>query len=106
MTRILTGTLAPNAELLNPATETVERAGQILLPLGKETSISKEPLGPGSIVALAKLKDTATGHTLCDAKKPATIAAPVLPPPMKAAGNAQRPGASGLTEIRVFCTFL
>jgi len=82
MTRILTGTLAPNAELLNPATETVERAGQILLPLGKETSISKEPVGPGSIVALAKLKDTATGHTLCDAKKPATIAAPVLPPPM------------------------
>lgn len=82
MTRILTGTLSTNAELQNPATDTVERAGQILLPLGKETTISKEPAGPGAIVALAKLKDTATGHTLCDPKKSVTIAAPVLPPPM------------------------
>lgn len=82
MTRILTGTLAPNADLQNPATDTLERAGQILLPLGKETVISKEPVGPGSLVALAKLKNTATGNTLCDPKKPVTIAAPVLPPPM------------------------
>ena len=82
MTRILTGTLAPNADLQNPATDTVERAGQILLPLGKDTTISKDPVGPGSLVALAKLKNTATGHTLCDPKKPVTIASPVLPPPM------------------------
>jgi elongation factor G len=82
MTRVLTGTLAPNAEMSNTTTEATERAGQILLPLGKETAISKDPAGPGSIVALAKLKDTATGHTLADPKKPATIAAPVLPPSM------------------------
>jgi elongation factor G len=82
MTRILTGTLAPNADLLNTATESNERAGQILLPLGKETTISKEPAGPGAIVALAKLKDTKTGNTLCDPKKPTTIAAPKLPQPM------------------------
>jgi len=82
MTRILTGTLAPNADLQNPATDTVERTGQILLPLGKEAAISKDPVGPGSLVALAKLKNTKTGNTLCDPKKPVTIAAPVLPPPM------------------------
>jgi len=80
--RVLTGTLAANMELHNPATGATERAGQLLLPLGKDTVISKEPLGPGSIVALAKLKDTATGHTLADPKKPVTVAAPVLPPPM------------------------
>ena len=80
--RVLTGTIATNQELQNPATDTLERAGQILLPLGKETVISKEPAGPGSVIALAKLKDTATGHTLCDPKKPVVIPAPVLPPPM------------------------
>lgn len=80
--RVLTGTIATNQELFNPATDTLERAGQILLPLGKETVISKEPAGPGSVIALAKLKDTATGHTLCDPKKPVVIPAPVLAPPM------------------------
>ena len=82
MTRVLTGTLNTNQDLQNPVTDTLERAGQILLPLGKETVISKEPAGPGSIVALAKLKDTATGNTLCDPKKPVIVPAPVLPPPM------------------------
>jgi elongation factor G len=82
MTRVLTGTLTTNMDLQNTATDTLERAGQILFPLGKDTAISKEPAGPGSIVALAKLKDTATGNTLSDPKKPVTIAAPVLPPPM------------------------
>ncbi len=82
MVRVLTGTLSTNLDLVNTTTEASERAGQILLPLGKETVISKEPAGPGSIVALAKLKDTATGHTLADPKKPVTVAAPVLPPPM------------------------
>ncbi|WP_428563092.1 MAG: elongation factor G [Solidesulfovibrio sp. DCME] len=82
MTRVLTGTLGTNHELQNPVTDTLERSGQILLPMGKETVISKEPAGPGSIIALAKLKDTATGQTLCDPKKPVTVAAPVLPPPM------------------------
>jgi elongation factor G len=80
--RVLTGTVVTNMELLNPATGTVERAGQLLLPLGKETVISKEPAGPGSIIALAKLKDTTTGHTLCDPKKPVVIPAPKLAPPM------------------------
>ncbi len=80
--RVLTGTIATNQDLFNPATDTLERAGQILLPLGKETVISKEPAGPGSVIALAKLKDTATGHTLCDPKKPVVVPAPVLAPPM------------------------
>uniref|UniRef100_I2PXP8 Elongation factor G n=1 Tax=Desulfovibrio sp. U5L TaxID=596152 RepID=I2PXP8_9BACT len=82
MVRVLSGTLTPNLDLQNPATDTLERSGQLLLPLGKETVISKEPAGPGSLVALAKLKDTATGHTLSDPKKPVVVPAPVLPPPM------------------------
>lgn len=80
--RVLTGTVTTNMDLVNPATGSSERAGQILLPLGKETVISKEPAGPGAVIALAKLKDTATGHTLADPKKPVVVPAPVLPPPM------------------------
>ncbi|MHC1791213.1 elongation factor G [Solidesulfovibrio sp.] len=80
--RVLSGTVATNMELVNPTTGASERVGQILLPLGKETAISKEPAGPGSVIALAKLKDTATGHTLADPKKPVVVPAPVLPPPM------------------------
>ncbi|KHK02985.1 elongation factor G [Desulfovibrio sp. TomC] len=80
--RVLSGTVTTNLELFNPTTGSSERAGQILLPLGKEAAISKEPAGPGSVIALAKLKDTATGHTLCDPKKPVVVPAPVLPPPM------------------------
>ncbi|NMC50530.1 MAG: elongation factor G [Desulfovibrio sp.] len=82
MVRVLTGTLAPDATLLNVAKDARERAGQILLPLGKETSISKEPVGPGAIVALAKLKDTATGDTLSDEKQPFVLAKPALPAAM------------------------
>ena len=82
ITRVLSGTLTTNMDLSNPATGSAERAGQILLPLGKETVISKEPAGPGSLIALAKLKDTATGHTLSDPKKPVVVPAPVLAPPM------------------------
>jgi len=82
MVRVLTGTLAPDAALHNVAKDVKERAGQILLPLGKETAISKEAVGPGAVVALAKLKDTATGDTLCDEKKPFVLARPALPAPM------------------------
>jgi len=82
ITRVLSGTLTTNMDLANPVTGSAERAGQILLPLGKDTAISKEPAGPGSLIALAKLKDTATGHTLSDPKKPVVVPAPVLAPPM------------------------
>ena len=32
--------------------------GQLLFMVGKETQPCKEPVGPGAILALAKLKDT------------------------------------------------
>ena len=32
--------------------------------------------GPGMIIALAKLKETATGDTLCDAANPVVLDAP------------------------------
>ncbi len=80
--RVLNGTLVPDSTLLNVGKDNKERVGQLLLPLGKETTASKESVGPGAIVALAKLKSTATGDTLADEKAPFVIAKPGLPSPM------------------------
>ncbi len=80
--RVLTGTLKADSTLANVAKDAKERVGQLLLPLGKETTGSKEPVGPGAIVALAKLKETATGDTLSDEKKPFSMALPEMAKPM------------------------
>ncbi len=78
--RVLSGTLNPDSTLLNTKKDDKERVGQLLLMLGKEQKPSKEPLGPGSIVTLAKLKNTATGDTLCAEKAPFTFIAPETAP--------------------------
>ncbi|WP_031387116.1 elongation factor G [Desulfonatronum thiodismutans] len=80
--RVLSGVLTPDMTLFNPGKDAKERMGQLLLLQGKTTTPSKEPLGPGAIVAVAKLKSTTTADTLCDEKKPFQLAAPQLPTSM------------------------
>ena len=46
---------------------------------GKKQEPCKEQVGPGALVAVAKLKHTATGDTLCSEKEPFVFAAPKLP---------------------------
>ena len=63
--RIYSGTLNPDSSFYNSSKETKERFGQLLRIAGKE----QKPMaaaGPGDIVAIAKLKETTTGDTLCD----------------------------------------
>lgn len=78
--RVLSGTLAPDSQLLNTAKDEKERFGQPLLLQGKDQTPSKEPLGPGAICCVAKLKFTRTGDTLCDEKNPFTFRKPKLAP--------------------------
>ena len=78
--RVLSGTMEPDSTLLNPAKGDKERVGQPLLMTGKETIPSKEPLGPGAIVTLGKLKHTQTGDTLCDEKHPFELEQPETAP--------------------------
>lgn len=78
--RVLSGTLNPDSTLLNTGNESKERVGQLIMMQGKEQKPSKTPMGPGSIVTLAKLKSTATGDTLCDEKSPFKLKKPVLSP--------------------------
>ena len=64
--RVLSGELKPDSSLLNASNEEKERVGQLLLMNGKEQAQAKTPMGPGSIVTLAKLKNTSTGDTLVE----------------------------------------
>lgn len=78
--RVLTGTLTSDAQLLNMTSGETERMGGLLSITGKTTTACKDPMGPGSIVAVSKLKNTKTGDTLADPKAPFKVAVPDLPP--------------------------
>lgn len=77
--RVLSGELKPDSHLLNASNGEKERVGQVLLTNGKEQKQSKEPLGPGAIVTLAKLKNTHTGDTLVE-KEEFKLVKPELAP--------------------------
>jgi elongation factor G len=63
--RIVSGTLGGDGTFYNATKETRERYNQLLTIAGKEQRPIADA-GPGAIVAVAKLKDTTTGNTLCD----------------------------------------
>jgi elongation factor G len=63
--RVVSGKLGSDGTFYNANKQTRERFNQLLTILGKEQKPAAEA-GPGSIVAVAKLKETATGDTLCD----------------------------------------
>ncbi len=79
LARIYSGHIAGDSVLLNPRTGEKERTGNILAMQGKDTK-SLEEAGAGDIVALAKLKDIATGDTLTDAGHPVRFRAYEFPP--------------------------
>ena len=66
--RIYSGTLSGDS-FYNSSKDCEERFGQLFLPEGKEQK-AIESAGPGMIVAVAKLKETTTGDTLCDGSAP------------------------------------
>jgi len=63
--RVVSGTLGADGTFYNATKEVKERYNQLLTITGKEQTPAAEA-GPGSIVAVAKLKETVTGNTLCD----------------------------------------
>ena len=78
--RVLSGTLSSDTNLNNMRTGESERLGNLLLLNGNEQVACKEELGPGALVAVAKLKDTKTGDTLADPKAPFALDTPPLHP--------------------------
>jgi len=63
--RVVSGSLGSDGTFYNSRKETKERFNQLLTITGKEQKPATAA-GPGSIVAVAKLKETLTGDTLCD----------------------------------------
>ena len=63
--RVVSGKLGGDGTFFNPNKGTKERFTQLLTIAGKEQKPAAGA-GPGSIVAVAKLKETRTGDTLCD----------------------------------------
>jgi elongation factor G len=93
--RVYSGSISADTTLYNSTKEAKERIGQIFMLQGKK----QEPIGfagPGDIVAVAKLKETTTGDTLCDAKNPIVFQGPPLPPAVMS--YAIRPKAKGDEE--------
>jgi len=74
--RIFSGTMRPDSTVLNSTKKVKERFGPLLLMQGKNQKASQSA-GPGQIMAVAKLKETLTGDTLCDEKNP------IVYPPLK-----------------------
>lgn len=63
--RVVSGSLGSDGTFYNSTKDTKERFNQLLTIAGKEQKPA-QGAGPGSIVAVAKLKETSTGDTLCD----------------------------------------
>jgi elongation factor G len=79
--RVVSGKAHSDATVLNATHETKERFGQLLRLEGKKQAPLAVAL-PGEIVAVAKLKDTVTGDTLCDEKSPVLLSPPAHPTPV------------------------
>lgn len=79
--RVYSGTVKSDSSVYNSTKETSERIGQILLPEGKKYKPVSEAVA-GDIVAVAKLKETETGDTLCDAGNPIVYDSPVSMKPV------------------------
>jgi elongation factor G len=69
--RVYSGTLSSDSTIYNPSRDCTERIGQIYELEGKKQKPIKQAV-TGDIVAVAKLKETVSGDTLCDPDKPIT----------------------------------
>lgn len=72
--RVFSGTLKGDS-FYNSSKKESERFGQLYILEGKEQK-PVDSAGPGMIVAVAKLKETTTGDTLCDAGNPVVFEKP------------------------------
>ncbi|HKL54990.1 MAG TPA: elongation factor G [Roseovarius sp.] len=80
-TRIYSGLLEKGGSVLNATKGRKERIGRMMMM----HSNSREEIdwaGSGDIIALAGLKETTTGDTLCDAQKPVVLETMTFPDPV------------------------
>ncbi|MAE06470.1 MAG: elongation factor G [Nitrospinae bacterium] len=66
--RVMSGSISADSSVLNPNKDEKERLGALVYIQGKNQQPVSGNLVPGDIAAVAKLKVTETGDTLCDEK--------------------------------------
>ena len=79
--RIYSGTIKTGTGIYNSSKDKEERVGRMLLMHANSREDIKEA-NAGDIVALAGLKYTITGHTLCDEEKPVLLEPMEFPDPV------------------------
>ncbi len=79
--RVYSGSLERGSYLLNSTTREKERIGRILRMYAAEREEVKEVF-TGDIAATVGLKDTSTGHTLCDENHPIAFEKIIFPEPV------------------------
>ncbi|MGJ3264010.1 MAG: elongation factor G [Salinarimonas sp.] len=79
--RIYSGTILAGSTVLNSTSGKKERIGRMLLMHANNREDIKEA-GAGDIVAMAGLKETRTGDTLCDPQKPIILEKMEFPDPV------------------------
>jgi len=80
-TRIYSGRLSKGSSVLNTFTGKSERIGRIV-EMHADSREELDSAQAGDIVALLGMKNTRTGHTLCDPDKPATLEPMIFPDPV------------------------
>jgi elongation factor G len=79
--RVMSGTLHADAPFLNAGRRVKEKGGHLFTILGKKY-MPVPQISAGDIAAIAKLKDTQTGDTVCEEKHPILFAPVPLPKPV------------------------
>ncbi len=96
--KIVSGSVDADSTVYNATKDTKEKFGQLFLLEGKKQQAVEKAFA-GDIIALAKLKDTMTGDTLCTDKDPIIYKAiDPLPPVISYAVEAKNKG----TEDKIF----
>ncbi|MFK8030094.1 MAG: elongation factor G [Gammaproteobacteria bacterium] len=80
-TRVYSGTLKKGDTVLNTFTGKTERIGRIV-EMHADSREERDSAQAGDIIALLGMKNTRTGHTLCDQDNPATLEPMVFPDPV------------------------
>ncbi len=88
-TRIYSGRLSKGDTVLNTYTGKTERIGRIV-EMHADSRQELDSAQAGDIVALLGMKNTQTGHTLCDPNNPATLEPMVFPDPVISVAIAPR----------------
>lgn len=79
--RVMSGTLQADAPFFNATRRAKEKGGHLFHILGKKYT-PVPVISAGDVAAIAKLKETQTGDTICDERHPICYPTPRLPKPV------------------------